>query len=412
MSLSPLYFYFIITLVFAACNAKQNMSVLTLLPFSTDGQLAHVACNEAIKMVIENVNSRDDILKDYELVQTVTNEGPTATLANAGLVKFFQRAKETNEIISPAVFGPTIACHFSGATAKMLGFVTFSPQCSGLYIARQKSRFHLFSLLSPPHRLLQGLLAFITQVGKWSEFAIVAFRNNPNSYLMGQYLEKQATEHSLKVLMVANVFEITMDTMRQLKKSRARVIAIMIIQRPMCIKFLCLAHRAGIHPPSHVFVFPLFNCLIPQLDDLPKANCSIEVLEEQMTAVFGIGENQESYDSHHQSHSQSLSHSTISSLGYGYETFQRKFTNRTNGIMTLDYQTRLACHDTMMVLVLALNKTEQVLNVKFNKSLLHFREESKFIQELLVNSTLEQTYITLRTGPTKFNHAGDRRAPI
>ena len=395
--------FVILFLLLNVANGKEKLSVLTLLPFSPNGQVAQVACNEALKIVIENVNNRDDILKDYELVQTIANEGPTATLANVEFVNFVRKAEENNETISPAAFGPTIACHFSGLTAKMLGFVTFSSKCHGPYIADRRKGYRLFPMQAPAVDVLHGMLAFITEIGKWSEISIVTLRSNPNLYMLAEYLERMATKKNVDVLLYSNEYNFTLKSMTALKDSGARIHAVFIVARHLCAQFMCLAHRAGLRPPSHVFLFLLFNCLMEDISDVPRPDgCTDEMLKEQLSTSFGVGGSLEYIPTGNVTENQ-----IISSLGYGYESFQQRFVEKTKGMQVADYSTRLLCHDSMMVLTMALNRTDHILRTNFNKTLLNFKDDSEMIQELLAKSVMEQKYVTLRNGPVEFNTNGD-----
>ena len=386
-----------ITKMFSIAIGKHNLTVLTMLPMSQNGQLLHVACNAAFNLVVENVNSRNDILTNYQLVLDVKNEGPFATLANADLVNFNRNAEVNNVMISPAVLGPTMACHFSGSTAKMLGFVSFSPNCHGPYIVERKKAFYLFSLQAPALNLIHAMLAFIIEVGKWSEIAIVTIRSNPNFVLMAEYLHEQATQQNIDVLTYSSEYEMSLDSMMVLKASRARIIAAMIIEGPSCAQFLCFAYQAGLRPPTYVFVFITFSCMFVDYTNVPlPEGCTVEMVKEQMTAMFSAGGSLEPAQMYE-----------MPSLGYGYDTFQRKFRETTDGMPIPDYGNRLTCHDTMMVLALALNKTDEVLEANYNKSLLDFHKSPQLVQKVLVQSVLELDYVSLRTGPLKFNSQGD-----
>ena len=290
------FLLYIAALLCVSYGKQHNLTVLTMLPMSPDGQLLHVACNAALNLVIENVNNRSDILADYELVPVLRNEGPFATQANVDLVNFVRHAEDNKQTISPAVLGPTMACHFSGATARSLGFVTFSPNCHGPYIIERKKGFHLFTLQAPALNLVHAMLAFITKIGKWSEIGIVTVRSNPNYIIMAKFLQEQAAKNNVSVLAYSSEYELTLDSMLAVAASRARVIAVMIIEGPTCAQFLCLAHQAGLRPPTHAFIFITFSCMFVDYANVPLPDgCTYEMVKEQMTAMFSAGGSLEAF---------------------------------------------------------------------------------------------------------------------
>ena len=283
--------FFIATTLFQMvnCDNRQELSILSLMQ-QPNGILQSQSCNAAIEIVLENVNKRNDILPGYKLTHVVKDEGGSARLANVAMVKYQWESEQQGRLMSPAIFGPSIACSFSGATVKALGFVSFSPQCHGQYIIDRKSYYSLYSVQAPGQQQVWPALAFIATVGKWKQIGIVTHRVNPNEYLIGEFMQKVAVPNGIEVLTFSNEYEITMDTVLELKKNDVRVVVVPIVQVPVCLRFLCLAHKAGLRPPNYVFIFILFNCLVADLHSIQiPQGCSIDILQEQMSIAFAAG---------------------------------------------------------------------------------------------------------------------------
>ena len=381
-------------------TVKVPLQMLTLLPFNNNGKVSWPSCLAAIQFVFKHVNQRDDILADYHLEEFVGDQGSSAYEANARLAEFLRNENKTI-FKSPVIFGPTISCQWSSLTVRNVDMVTFSPQCAGPFIRERKHLYStLYSAMAPAMTQAWSMLYFIKHVGQWKEIAVVTNRNNPNEYKRGEFLTTIAIQHGIKVLYYANEYKFTDGIMQELKRSNARIIGVVINQRPNCVDFLCMAYRNGIRAPLYVFVFTTFNCMIEDVDAiaLPEG-CSRDMLETQSAGIVSAGTFggwPEIGGEIKQTH-----------FGYDYNYFQNEFLNLTEGLALPDFDTRLSCHDAAVASVLTLNQSDHILKQNFNLTLKDWEQNSKLIGKIVNESASKLDFQSLRIGRFKYSKNGE-----
>ena len=378
---------------------KHNLPFLTLLPFGRNGQVQFAGCNAAADIVIDNVNNRDDILPNYLLNRIIRDEGPSAVKSNPAVVNFVR--ENENQSIAPVIFGPMFACHLSGGTTKEMGFVSISPGCIGQYIIDRKKFFRLYSSQSPAMNMAWAMMAFVKRIGKWSEIAVVTHNANPNEYLLAEYVAEIATSSGVEVLHYSNDVEISEDTFVVLKATKARIIATSIFQRPICVQFMCLALHHGMLAPGYLFLFAQ-NCFFDNaksVTPLLPPNCTVAMIEEFMKIVIGFGGVKEPMVNDLDQ--------VKSELGYSAGYFEEKYRDKTSGVVPFDNNLPYVCHDAMMTLVVALNKTETILQSTYNSSLMAFEDNLKLVQELIDSSIRNQQFEMLRIGQVRYEADGE-----
>ena len=374
-----------------------NMSLLTMLEFNRNtNSTLWPACDAAVQFVINHVNSRSDILPQYRLVLHHEDQGANALLSNYAIMNYLRSHGDT--YISPVVFGPTKSCQTSGLTLRNLDLTTFSPQCAGPFIVERKNLYStLYSAMAPANLQAWSMLSFITHVGQWKEIGIVTNRNNPNEYKRAEFLADIAVKHDVNVLFYSNELPFTMETMENLKKSNARIIGVVINQRPLCLQFLCLAHKAGIRAPFYVFIFATYNCMITDIDSqiLPDG-CTKAMIAEQTTAMISAG----TYGGW------TGTDDFQNSLGYNYNYFKQEFEKLVSDRLLPDSGTELVCHDTAMAIVITLDRSEQILKRDFNLTLQAWNDYPNIVGKVVNETASKVEFQGLRIHDFKYNSNG------
>ena len=384
---------------------KFKMSILTMLQFNPETkQTIWPACDTAVQFVIDHVNSRRDILPQYNLIIQHGDQGPNAVLSNYAIVNYLRDhdgdGTGADTFVSPVVFGPTKSCQTSGLTIRSLGLTTISPQCAGPFIVERKGLYStLYSAMAPANLQAWSMLKFIKHVGQWNEIAIVTNRNNPNEYKRAEFLADIAVQHDVDVLFYSNEYQFTMETMENLKQSHARIIGVVINQRPLCLQFLCMAYKAGVRAPLYVFVFATYNCMITDISsqNLPDG-CTMEMIEQQTMAMISAG----TYGGW------TGTDDFTTSFGYSYDQFKYGFEKLANGKQLPDSgSTELMCHDTAMALVLTLNASEQVLQQNYNLTLRDWSEYPEIVGNVVNHTASKVNFQGLRINHFKYNAKGE-----
>ena len=387
-----------LTLLCQACWGKHLLQMLTLLSHNGKGQLTMPACDEAIQIVLEHSNDRQDILPGFQLTNQVADEGVAARESNRAIIDFEREIEDNSSVTkAPIIFGPSRACDFAGLTTKELGYVSVSPQCGGAYVVRMKAEFNLplFSVQQPGSIALMSMLYFIKNIGHWNEIGLITLRNNKNLLELAEIVEKIATENDVNVLHYDSEMEVSRQSIVNMKNANVRVLVITIGQPAMCLDIWCWAYREGMRGPSHVFLFHIFNCITIDLSTakIPDG-CTKEEIAEQIGSSFAVGNSLE--------HSENVGN-VVTPLGYNYDEFEKEYERRSFGKGFADPQFRHACHDSALLGVLAMNATENILNEKYNTSLENFDDNRHLVQSVLTESILDLHFTGLRIGNMSYS---------
>ena len=373
---------------------KKTLELLTLLEL-INGTASWPACSAAIEVVIEAANENENILPDYHLVQNLKNEGFAALLSNMALINFIRNSEATGAAMAPSIIGPRFGCENSATTLKALGFVQFSPLCTTTNIYEQRDRYAIVSASGLITGITAVIIGFIEQVGKWKQIAIIADQSSSVAYKLGLMALERANDRSIDVVYFGSDPGLVSDsTIEALKASDARIVVLSQFQPRICIDFLCKTYKAGMRAPQYVFIQVLFNCLVPNLDELeiPKyVKCTKEEVASQLTTMFGSGRLIEP-----------IEESTMGAFGYDYNEFQRRLEVKTQGIPLSDYPQRLFCHDAAMAAIITMNQTETRLKqMSANLSIADFASYPLEIQKVALDEAHHLDFSSIRVGKFK-----------
>ena len=99
----PLYVVILLGNLFTKVYGITNLTILALLNHSGREGLGMTGCNEAIDIVLQHVNQRQDILPTFHLTHQAANEGLAAREANRKIIDFERSFENDKSVVRAPV---------------------------------------------------------------------------------------------------------------------------------------------------------------------------------------------------------------------------------------------------------------------------------------------------------------------
>ena len=387
-----LYFVIIEFKHTSATNKTLKIPVL-IVNYPKTGQ----TCAATMNIIVEIANSRPDILGGYNIELEIHSEKPAGANVNEELIKYmnkFVNGTIENLFPSPIIAGPYSA-DFAAVLIKSLHLTSFSQYTDGPLMVGNPHYDHVFRTRIPANNYMIPLVALAKQ-NKWKQIAVMATSIYPGTVSFVKHMYKFANSHGVTPIYFDIGPSFTHEMVTRMKNSDARIIFMISGIADECINFLCYAHRAGIRAPKYTFV-SAFWCMKTVMEEPPFSWCTREMLEQQLMNTFYGGAFPTGLEHYN---SPFLNSSELDSE-------LEKLAKSDPAITGKNWRSRHTCHDVLSAAILTLNKTEQVLNDIYNKSLSDFVNEPELVGRTAFENAKLLDFVGLRMGRMKYSGRGE-----
>ena len=336
-------------------------------------------CLKSVQFAIDTANKNKAILPNFNLKLEIYDEGLNSEKAVTGLASYWRQFHL--QLGAPIALGPTSStgCKPFGKLLKPMHMFAIGKGCtSPQFSIDKRTYFGLIRVRFPGENMAISQIRFIKEMG-WSHIAMVATMRDldydlSNIVHIGA-LAANITVDWFEVLEGESLTtQVGINLLKSLKHRDSRVIVAIFARWNELADFLCTAYETGIKGAKYVFI--AMAMAYQDVDDWTDSDnsCSIEQIKEQLAITFFIGDPPPS---------ELKKYEGMSSLGVTNKDLDAEIANLKG---ELDFDMSSSCFDNAMTAIIALNKTNEKLEDRFQSNLTLWYSNPELVLRMVAES--------------------------